>query len=200
VSEILQSKVLVLNRSYLPVHITSLRRALTLLYCELALAVDKEYRTFDFASWMGLEPTGDSLGLVSRAMRVPRVILLRTFDRVPRREVRFSRFNVYARDRGQCQYCGRRFPRGELNLDHVVPRSRGGASAWENVVCSCVACNRMKGNRTPGEAGMRLVRAPYRPQWTPFVVETYRQRRHQDWLPFLSVGESGMDAVGVAGG
>ena len=199
-SEILNSKVLVLNRSYLPVHITSLRRALTLLYCEVALAVDGEYRTFDFPSWRKLGPHGETIGLVNRAMRVPRVILLRGFDRVPRREVRFSRFNVYARDRGQCQYCGRRFPRSELNLDHVHPRSRGGASAWENVVCSCVGCNRTKGNRTPGEAGMRLVRSPYRPQWTPFVVDTYHQRRHADWLPFLSVAEAAGESMGVANG
>jgi len=200
VGELLNSKVLVLNRSYLPVHITSVRRALTLLYCEIAVAVDTEYRTFDFQSWMHLEPMGETLGLVSRSMRLPRVILLRGFDRVPRREVRFSRFNVYARDRGQCQYCGRRFPRSELNLDHVVPRSRGGTSAWENVVCSCVGCNRTKGSRTPGEAGMRLVRPPYRPQWTPFVVETYRQRRHADWLPFLSVADATTEAVGAAAG
>jgi 5-methylcytosine-specific restriction endonuclease McrA len=201
VSEILNSKVLVLNRSYLPVHVTSLRRAVRLLYCEIALAVDGQYRTFDFTAWLGLEPDGEALGLVGRMMRPPRVILLRGFDRVPRREVRFSRFNVYARDRGQCQYCGRRYPRGELNLDHVMPRSRGGASAWENVVCSCVACNRRKSNRTPGEAGMRLVRAPYRPQWTPFVAETYRQRRHADWLPFLAEAETGEAmAVGANGG
>jgi 5-methylcytosine-specific restriction endonuclease McrA len=199
VSELLNSKVLVLNRSYLPVHITSLRRALTLLYCEVALAVDGEYRTFDFTSWLRLEPSGEVLGLVNRVLRVPRVILIRAFDRVPRREVRFSRFNVYARDHGQCQYCARRFPRSELNLDHVFPRSRGGVSAWENVVCSCVGCNRTKGNRTPGEAGMRLVRSPYRPQWTPFVVETYRQRRHEDWLPFLTVTDGG-ERMGATGG
>jgi 5-methylcytosine-specific restriction endonuclease McrA len=200
VGELLNTKVLVLNRSFLPVHITSVRRALTLLYCEIALAVDTEYRTFDFKSWMHLEPRGETLGLVSRSMRLPRVILLRGFDRVPRREVRFSRYNVYARDRGQCQYCGRRFPRSELNLDHVVPRSRGGTSAWENVVCSCVVCNRTKGSRTPHEAGMRLVRPPYRPQWTPFVVETYRQRRHADWLPFLSVADTATESVGAAAG
>jgi 5-methylcytosine-specific restriction endonuclease McrA len=200
VSEILNSKVLVLNRSYLPVHITSVRRALTLLYCDVAVAVDVEYRTFDFLAWLGLEAAGEMLGLVGRSMRAPHVILLRGFDRVPRRDVRFSRFNVYARDRGQCQYCGRRFPRSELNLDHVLPRSRGGASAWENVVCSCVGCNRAKGDRTPGEAGMRLVRSPYRPQWTPFVAETYRQRRHADWLPFLTEADATGEAVRAAGG
>ena len=136
------------------------RRALSLLYQDIARAVDDEYRTFDFASWAdlrrrrGLDRPGRT-----RAIRVPRVILLQSYDRVPRRYVRFSRFNIYARDQNRCQYCGRQFPRSELNLDHVVPRSQGGTSVWENVVCSCHRCNRVKGGRTPAEAGMRLIRA-----------------------------------------
>jgi len=182
---VLNSKVLVLNRSYLPVHITSVRRALSLLYQDIAHAVDDEYRTFDFASWSALGPTAETIGLVNRAIRVPRVILLRTYDRMPRRHVRFSRYNVFLRDQNRCQYCARQLPRAELNLDHVVPRSRGGASVWENVVCSCHRCNRLKGGRTPIEAGMRLLREPFRPQWTPFMAEAYRQRRHAAWTPFL---------------
>jgi 5-methylcytosine-specific restriction endonuclease McrA len=181
----LNSKVLVLNRSYLPVHVTSVRRALSLLYQDIAHAVDREYRTFDFASWSALETNGESIGLVDSAIRVPHVILLCTYDRIPRRHVRFSRYNVFLRDRNACQYCARELPRSELNLDHVVPRSRGGASVWENVVCSCHRCNRVKGGRTPSEAGMRLLRQPFRPQWTPFMAEAYRQRRHESWLPFL---------------
>src|SRR5262249_34665904 len=106
-----------------------------------------------------------------------------------------------------CQYCGRRFARAELNLDHVIPRSKGGTSAWENVVCSCHRCNRLKGGRTPAEAGMRLIRHPFRPQWRPlmveafhpprhnegppFLVEAFSPRRHKEWLPFLS----GVDAA-----
>jgi len=183
---VLNTKVLVLNRSYLPVHITSVRRALSLLYQDIARAVDAQYRTFDFASWADLAAEEDRIGLVNRAIRVPRVILLLAYDRVPKRYVRFSRHNIYARDRSRCQYCGRPFPRAELNLDHVVPRSKGGKSVWENVVCSCHRCNRLKGGRTPAEAGMRLIRHPYRPQWTPFMAETYRMRRHREWLPFLT--------------
>ena len=183
---VLNSKVLVLNQSYLPVHITSVRRALTMLYQDLAQAVDHEYRTFDFASWAALTPSGEAIGLVSAAIRVPRVILLRAYDRMPKRHVRFSRYNVFLRDHNRCQYCGRQLPRVELNLDHVMPRSRGGASVWENVVCSCHRCNRVKGGRTPAEAGMRLLREPFRPQWTPFMAEAYRQRRHDAWIPFLS--------------
>jgi 5-methylcytosine-specific restriction endonuclease McrA len=183
---VLNSKVLVLNRSYLPVHITSVRRALSLLYQDIAHAVDREYRTFDFASWSALGPGAEAIGLVNAAIQVPRVILLRSYDRMPRRHVRFSRFNVFLRDQNRCQYCGRQLPRSELNLDHVVPRSHGGASVWENVVCSCHRCNRIKGGRTPTEAGMRLLREPFRPQWTPFMAEAYRQRRHDSWIPFLS--------------
>jgi len=183
---VLNTKVLVLNRSYLPIHITVVRRALSLLYQGIARAVDEQYRTFDFASWADLAAEEDTIGLVDRAIRVPRVILLQGYDRIPRRYVRFSRFNIYARDGNRCQYCGRQFPRAELNLDHVVPRSRGGTSVWENVVCSCHRCNRLKGGRTPTEAGMRLVRLPRRPQWTPFMTETYSLRRYKEWMPFLS--------------
>ncbi|HYR96618.1 MAG TPA: HNH endonuclease [Candidatus Binatus sp.] len=183
---VLNTKVLVLNRSYLPIHITVVRRALSLLYQGIARAVDDQYRTFDFASWLDLAAEEDSIGLVNRAIRVPRVILLQGYDRIPRRYVRFSRFNIYSRDQNRCQYCGRQFPRAELNLDHVVPRSKGGTSIWDNVVCSCHRCNRLKGGRTPAEAGMRLIRQPRRPQWTPFMTETYSLRRYKEWMPFLS--------------
>jgi 5-methylcytosine-specific restriction endonuclease McrA len=183
---VLNTKVLVLNRSYLPVHITVVRRALSLLYQGVARAVDEQYRTFDFDSWADLAAKEDTIGLVNRAIRVPRVILLQGYDRVPRRYVRFSRFNIYSRDQNRCQYCGKQFPRAELNLDHVVPRSKGGTSIWENVVCSCHRCNRLKGGRTPAEAGMRLIRQPRRPQWTPFMTETYSLRRYKEWMPFLS--------------
>jgi hypothetical protein len=129
---VLNTKVLVLNRNFLPVHVTSVRRAFSLLYQGLAEAVDDQYRTFDFDSWSALSASihEDTIGLVGRIIRVPRVILLLTYDRIPKRQVRFNRFNVYARDRNTCQYCGQRLPRVELNLDHVVPRSQGGTSMY----------------------------------------------------------------------
>jgi 5-methylcytosine-specific restriction endonuclease McrA len=186
---VLNTKVLVLNRSYLPVHITSVRRAFSLLYQGVAHAVNEQYQTFDFASWSELSVSvhDDAIGTVGRAIRVPRVILLLFYDRVPKRQVRFSRFNIYARDRNTCQYCGKRFARSELNIDHVVPRSRGGTSTWENVVCSCHHCNRRKGGYTPAEARMHLLRPPRRPEWTPFMLETFSLRRYREWVPFLSM-------------
>lgn len=185
---VLDSKVLVLNRSFLPVHVTSVRRAFTLLYQGVAQAVNEEYRLFDFATWADLSVAvrDDTVGMVGRAIRVPRVILLVAYDRLPKRRVRFSRFNIYARDHNTCQYCGERFSRTELNLDHVVPRSQGGGSSWENVVCSCFDCNRRKGGRTPEQAGMLLLRQPKRPEWTPFVLETFSPARYREWAPFMT--------------
>ncbi len=185
---ILNTKVLILNRSYLPIHVTSVRRAFALLYQGIARAVNEQYQTFDFDSWSDLSVSmrDESVGLVNRVIRVPRVILLVGYDRVPKRQVRFSRYNIYARDNCTCQYCGRRMPRHDLNLDHVIPRSKGGTSMWENVVCSCQECNRQKGGRTPHEAGMNLLRRPYKPKWTPFMQETFNLSRYREWLPFLN--------------
>ena len=185
----LNTSVLVLNRSFLPIHITNVRRAFTLLYQGIARAVDAEYRTFDFESWSELSVARDteSIGSVQGRIRVPRVIVLTTFDRIPKRHVRFSRLNIYARDDFTCQYCGGRPARTELNLDHVVPRSLGGKSTWENVVCSCLDCNRRKGGRTPRQAHLRLRRKPVRPRWTPFVNLMLSTVRYQEWRPFLNI-------------
>jgi 5-methylcytosine-specific restriction endonuclease McrA len=187
-SALLNSRVLVLNRSYLPVHVTSVKRAFALLYQGVAKAVDEQYRTFDFDSWRALsvEVHHERLGIVGGFIRVPRVLLLVAYERIPKRHVRFSRFNIFARDNNTCQYCGRRLPRTELNLDHVVPRSQGGISTWQNIVCSCHDCNRKKGGRTPEQANMKLIRKPVRPEWTPFTAEMFSLRRYREWMPYLT--------------
>src|SRR5574342_129270 len=143
----LETGVLVLNRVYQPVHVTSVRRALCLLYQGVAKAIDEQFQLFDFESWSELSAAAsqDVIRTVTRRIRIPRVIVLVAYEHLPKARVRFSRFNIYARDDSTCQYCGLRLPRSELNLDHVVPRSRGGSTTWENVVCSCVACNLRKG-------------------------------------------------------
>jgi 5-methylcytosine-specific restriction endonuclease McrA len=185
----LNSSVLVLNRSYLPIHVTSVRRAFSLLYQGIARAVDEQYQTFDFDGWRQLAVARDmdAIGTAGGLIRVPRVIVLIAFDRLPSRHVRFSRINLMARDNFRCQYCGGRPSRSELNLDHVVPRALGGHSTWENVVASCVDCNRRKGGRTPKQAQMALRRQPVRPRWTPLVNLMLSTVRYQEWRPYLNV-------------
>jgi 5-methylcytosine-specific restriction endonuclease McrA len=196
----LNSPVLILNRSYLPIHVTSVRRAFSLVYQGIARVVDGEYRTFDFEQWSRIpveqgrldapkaSPSADSwIGTSRGPLPVPRVVVLTVFDRMPRRHVRFSRANVMTRDAFTCQYCGERPSRANLNLDHVVPRAHGGRSTWENVVASCVECNRRKGGRTPEQAGLHLLRAPARPRWTPLASLPLSHTRHAEWRPFLRV-------------
>lgn len=195
----LDSRVLVLNRSYMPIHVTTARRAFSLIYQDLARALNASYQTFDFEQW-SLLPAGSngaSVGTPSGSIRLPRVVVLVSYDRMPKRHVRYSRVNVFARDRYTCQYCGVRPPRSELNLDHVVPRSLGGKTSWENVVCSCVDCNRRKGGRTPQQARFRLRRKPSRPRWTPLVSLAISHSRHEEWRPFLSIVDSGFRATGT---
>jgi 5-methylcytosine-specific restriction endonuclease McrA len=179
--------VLVLNKSFLPVQITTVRRAFCLLYAGIAKAVNAQYETFDFESWrqIRVEVNEDAIGLVDRMIKVPRVILLIAYDRVPKRRVRFSRHNIFARDKNICQYCGKRFATSDLNLDHVVPRAQGGITSWENVVCSCHRCNRLKGGLTPVQAGMRLVSPPRKPTWTPPLNISLKGSMRKEWVPFL---------------
>ena len=195
----LNSTVLVLNRSYLPIHVTSVRRAFSLIYQDQARALDEEYATFDFASWRRLAaPSGaESIGTASGAIRVPRVIVLTDFDRIPKRHVRYSRVNIFARDKFTCQYCGEKPHRSQLNLDHVIPRSLGGKTSWENVVCSCVDCNRRKGGRTPEQARLRLRRAPSRPNWAPLMNLIVSNVRYNEWRPFLSIVDGGPRSAGL---
>ena len=194
-SNVLCDQVLVLNRLWQAVNVCSVRRALTLLFEGNAQVVfgmaDGDYRTLDFQQWRGLsasEPEGEaSVGTVSFRIRVPRVILLMGFDRFPKKEVKFTRHNLFERDRNTCQYCGKVFDRRDLNLDHVIPRDRGGPTTWENIVCSCIPCNTRKANRTPAEAQMRLVRKPKRPKWRPFVQVSFGASIHDSWRHFLDV-------------
>jgi 5-methylcytosine-specific restriction endonuclease McrA len=194
-SGVLCDQVLVLNRLWQAVNVCSVRRALTLLFEGNAQVVfgmgDGDYRTLDFQQWRDLsraspDPEG-SVGTVSFRIRVPRVILLMGFDRFPKKEVKFTRHNLFERDRNTCQYCGKTFDRRDLNLDHVIPRDRGGPTTWENIVCSCIPCNTRKANRTPAEAQMRLVRKPKRPKWRPFVQVSFGASIHDSWRHFLDV-------------
>jgi 5-methylcytosine-specific restriction endonuclease McrA len=194
-SNVLCDQVLVLNRLWQAVNVCSVRRALTLLFDGNAQVVfgegDGDYRTLNFQQWRDLsaaDPEADSsVNTVSFRIRVPRVILLMGFDRFPKKEVKFTRHNLFERDRNTCQYCGRVFDRRDLNLDHVIPRDRGGPTTWENIVCSCIPCNTRKANRTPAEAHMHLVRKPKRPKWRPFVQVSFGASMHDSWRHFLDV-------------
>ena len=196
-SNALSTSVLVLNRSYMAVHVVNVRRAFGLLIRDLAEVIhieDGQYANYNFESWREIselkaeykEPHEDWIRSVNFEIQVPRVVRLLFYDRVPRQTVRLNRRNIFARDANHCQYCGKKFPTSELSLDHVLPSSRGGQTTWENVVCACVACNVRKGGRTPKEARLRLMRPPVRPKRSPLLAMKLDNRKYESWKTFLN--------------
>lgn len=184
----LATQVLVVNRHLQAVHITSARRAFVLMWTDIARALDESWIAHEFEAWSRLVPRDEDLrvGTSRGAIRVPRVVQLVNYDRMPRSAVRLTRRNIFLRDGHTCQYCGRRASPRDLNLDHVMPRSRGGPMTWENVVCSCRVCNLRKGGRTPAEASMRLLKKPARPRWSPILALAFSPSRPKEWEPFLT--------------
>lgn len=188
---VLAQPVLLLNRHFLPVSVTSARRGILLLYGGAATALDEQGEMHPFGTWRSLpvRDTDDALPIVGGTLRLPRVLHLLRYERSPSHNVRLTRKNLMLRDQHQCQYCGACPALRELNIDHVLPRSRGGADSWENLVISCRSCNLRKGRRTPDEAGMHLLRRPQRPRWSMSAQIVMAMREpFEEWQPFLKAG------------
>ncbi len=196
-SSALSSSVLVLNRSYLAVHVCNVPRAFSLLLKDLAEVIhieDGQYANYNFTSWREIselksefkEPDEDWIRSVNFEIQVPRVVRLLFYDRIPRQTIRLNRRNIFARDRNHCQYCGKKYPTSELSLDHVLPTSRGGKTTWDNVVCACVRCNIKKGGRTPKEAHLKLMCQPVKPKQCPSMAIKLGNRKYKSWKNFLN--------------
>jgi 5-methylcytosine-specific restriction endonuclease McrA len=166
----MSADVLVLNRNFCAVHIANWQRALSLVYLDHARVVDEEYRTYNFDDWRELSrmihthPAGFVTTPTFR-IAIPEVIVLQRYDKMPVGEVKFTRRNIYEHYGFRCCYCGHRYTTHELNLEHVLPKSRGGKTDWTNIVTSCVPCNLKKADRLPEEARMKLLIKPSRPKW-----------------------------------
>lgn len=166
-------QTLVLNATYEPLRIVPWQKAITLLFqgkVEVIATHDREIR-----------------GVTVR-VRLPSVLRLLRHVRMKRAfsDVPFSRANVYARDDHRCQYCGHRLPPTQLTFDHVLPVARGGQKAWDNIVTCCIPCNRRKGDRTPEEAGLHLIRRPRRPPALPALTIRFGiHRTPESWRDYL---------------
>ena len=172
-SDILSRPTLVLNRSWQPIHITTVVRALVLLWNKSAIVVEpEEFRVYHWDEWMRLAPKDGSpcIRTARARLRVPEVVALQRYDRIPMSLVSYSRRNIAKRDHYICQYCGSQPGVEALTIDHVLPRSQGGVSSWTNCVAACVPCNARKADRTPEQAGMRLKKSPSRPDWKPLYA------------------------------
>ena len=194
-SPVLDRPVLVLNRYWQPVHTCSVRRSLRLLCTGHAQIVqvegEEQFSTHDLGSWIDYSGgfTGEEMIHGARiALRVPKIVVLAFYERVPRLEVRFSRRNVFLRDKFTCQYCAKTLPETQLNLDHVTPRDKGGLTTWENIVTSCFRCNTRKANKLPHEVGMHPRSKPFAPRWRPLFGLHENGMADESWRHFLEPG------------
>ncbi|MBN1808202.1 MAG: HNH endonuclease [Planctomycetes bacterium] len=162
---------------------------MSLLYRGLAQVVHPEdFTTYDFSSWTEASEHAleNYIRTVNRKILIPQIIILPGYNGFVKRRAAFNRRTIFERDKYRCQYCGSRLPSSELTLDHVVPRSRGGKSAWDNIVVACVKCNTRKGNSLPGEAGMRLLKKPSKPKWPATSGIRVSRGLYASWERFLS--------------
>lgn len=207
-SEALNSKVLVLNRLYVAVRVISARRAFSMLLRDIAEVIHvaagadgPQYLNYDFGNWAAVSAARDSfesqahdfVKTVRFDIAVPKIIRLLGYDRLPEQIVKLNRRNLFARDRNQCQYCGKHFPTADLSIDHVVPRMAGGGDTWDNLVCSCIRCNAKKGGRTPDQASMKLYRKPERPKRNPVIALRLGHEKYASWKQFLDEAYWGVE-------
>jgi 5-methylcytosine-specific restriction endonuclease McrA len=192
-------RVLVLNRNWQAVNIVGVRRAFSLLCQDHARVINTsngEFAPMDAAEWIAfsqeveLGPGVAFIHTVRLNILIPKVLLLRSFDRLPITEIKFNRENVFIRDNYTCQYTGKRCKASDLTLDHVIPRERGGRTSWENIVTCRREINSLKANRLPHEAGLQLVRKPVRPKWRPFSAVVASSGIEREWRHFLPMERS----------
>jgi NAD-dependent dihydropyrimidine dehydrogenase PreA subunit len=170
--------VLTLNKSYVAINVQSVKRSISAVCKGNAKVLDAQYQQHDWDSWLEQEP-GEEHILAVRGrefvkIAIPEIIIATSFNELPSSKVTFCRRNIFKRDKYTCQYCHKQPPRDELTLDHVIPRSLGGVSSFDNCVLACLSCNAKKANRTPEQAGMKLKKKPIRPQWKPLYSTHHR--------------------------
>ena len=196
----LESSVLVLNKFFAAVHVVNAKKAFAMLCKESAEVIsvdDGQYNSYDFTSWVDVsafkaeyglsdEDQYESIKTVSLEIRVPKIIRLVVYDKLPKASIKFNRKNIFARDKNKCQYCGKKVPTSELSLDHVIPRTQGGTSNWKNIVCACTNCNKNKGGRRPEEAGMKLICKPVKPRHCPIIQLKLGSNKYNSWKQFLN--------------
>lgn len=207
--------VLTLNRSFAPVHIITWQTCMNLLIKEHAHALDRDFIAFNFEDWMKFSntPTADDynkIRTVSKSIAIPEIITLKFYNHLPQKVVKFSRQSVFARDKFICQYCKEMFQRDDLTIDHVIPRSRGGATTWDNIVTCCIPCNSKKADKTLAEVQERypqdgnrwhLKMKPFKPKWiSPIANLKNKAYICRSWAHFMKkvdttfADEPGMDS------
>lgn len=187
-SSVLQEPCLVLNKNWAPLGTVPVQKAFHMIFNNRATIIEHpSYQQFTWDDWRQLRPAASDEKIKAGDLyfRVPEIILLTHYDRLPDPKVHFSRRNLFKRDNMTCQYCGAKPGSAELTIDHVVPRSLGGMSTWDNCVLACIKCNTKKANRPLEKCGLKLAKKPKKPHVNPNRIDTLK--RVKSWEDFLGL-------------
>ena len=183
-----KNDVLVLNRAYIPIQIIEWQRAMSLLIQDAARPLDRNLDVYDFDTWLSFSSLNEDYPKISTIrykIALPEIVVLRKYDKLPIRDVKYSRMSLFERDRYTCCFCNQKFPKLQLTVDHILPRSKGGTTSWMNTITSCKPCNSLKADRTPEQAHMKMHFKPKKPMWISPVSKMGDNHPCKSWLKFL---------------
>jgi len=187
----LDMPVLVLNKIWIPIRVASVKRCLKLIFSNKASLVDpSDYSVYRWEKWLSLDTTGDDHVIFTTrdSIKVPEVIVLLNYDKIYTKDLRLTKKNIYIRDKYKCQYTGKQLNFDETNIDHIIPRSRGGMNTWENMVVCTKEINSLKGDKTPEEAGLKLITQPIKPSANgPHNLIDPKFKIPESWSRFVKI-------------
>ena len=191
-SHLNRTTVLVLNRNWQAIHVKSPAEAISMMYTDAATGLDilgeDNMVPYRWKDWVSLpkDETSEYISTIRGEIKIPKVIVLCKFDRVPLKRPKFSLGAVWNRDEGICQYTGKKLSKNEGNVDHILPRSRGGKTSWDNCVLTHKEVNAKKADRTPEEAGLKLIKKPVAPKYMPSSHYIKNKHKIKEWELFLN--------------
>ena len=188
----LNKKVLVLNKVWMPIRVIPAYRAITLVFAGKASAIDvSDWSVYNWENWSERGLSEKPYGIIptsSCSLEIPEIIVLSKYDKVFRKDIRLTKRNIYIRDGFICQYTGKKLKESEADIDHVKPRSKGGKNSWGNMVVCEKDLNRKKADRTPEQAGLKLIRKPKKPNTDRLLIDP-KVRVPESWNKFLKVNK-----------
>lgn len=181
--------VLVLNKVWIPIRVITVKRSLKLLFADkVSVVFPDDYSVYNWGKWVLIKTREEENGILATIgkIKIPEVILLLKYDKVYYKRPKLTKRNIYIRDKYHCQYSGKQVSLKESDIDHVIPRSKGGKNSWDNMVVCSKEINRIKGNRTPKEAGLQLLKVPEKPIYKNLMIDP-RLKIPESWGKFVKI-------------
>jgi len=183
-------RVLILNKNWMAINTSTARHAISLIFAGQAKGIlisENKIQALGWDEWKNVQPTETeaSIGTVNQKIKLPSIVVMNFCDKIPKQAIKFTQNNLWERDNFTCQYTGKKVTRQTGNIDHIIPKSLGGRTSWENCVIACKEINAQKSDKTPEQAGLKLIRKPTRPKVMPVSFFIKNKENNLDWNCFL---------------